>query len=82
MRAVLEIDLELGLGPYEDVKGLKRRVLAFSPDVVRGVRAGLLSTPPVSATDLTALSESLLSGIDGRCWLCTGRRRRRTTQRG
>jgi pimeloyl-ACP methyl ester carboxylesterase len=61
MRAVLEIDRELDLGPYEDVEGFERRVLAFPPEVVRGIWAQALTTPP---EELTALSEALLPMIE------------------
>jgi pimeloyl-ACP methyl ester carboxylesterase len=61
MRAVLEIDRELDLGPYKDDEGFERRVLAFPPEVVRGIWAQVLTTPP---EELTAVSEALLPAIE------------------
>ena len=61
MRAVLEIDRELDLGPYMDDEEFERRVLAFPPEVVRGIWAQALSTPP---EQLTAVSEALLPAIE------------------
>jgi pimeloyl-ACP methyl ester carboxylesterase len=60
MQAVLEIELELGLEPYVDIEGFKRRVLAFPPEVVRGIWAQQLTTPP---EQLTAISEAVLPAI-------------------
>lgn len=60
MQAVWEFELELGLEPYEDIEGLRRRVLAFPPEVVRGAWAQMLATPP---DELTAISEALLPAI-------------------
>jgi len=61
MEAVLEIDRELGLEPFADIEGLERRVLAFPPEVVRGVWAQLLTTPP---EQLTTISEAILPRIE------------------
>lgn len=60
MRAVLEIDRELDLGPFKDDQEFERRVLAFPPEVVRGIWAQALTTPP---EELTAASEALLPAI-------------------
>jgi pimeloyl-ACP methyl ester carboxylesterase len=60
MQAVLEIDRKLDLGPFEDLEAFERRVLAFPPEVVRGVWAQLLTVPP---EELTAISEALLPAI-------------------
>ena len=60
MQAVWEIEQELGLEPYADIAGSERRVLAFPPEVVRGVWAQMLTTPPA---ELTAISEMLLPAI-------------------
>lgn len=60
MRAVLEIDRELDLEPYGDIEGFERRVLAFPPDVIRGMWALQLATPPA---EVTAMSEALLPAI-------------------
>lgn len=60
MEAVLDIDRELDLGPYQDVAGLEQRVRAFPPQVVLGIWDRLLATPPA---ELTALSEALLPQI-------------------
>ena len=59
--AVLKIDRELGLGPYEDIVSFEGRVLAFPPQVVLGIWERALTTPP---EQLTALSESLLPQIN------------------
>jgi pimeloyl-ACP methyl ester carboxylesterase len=61
MRAVPEIDRELDLGPYKDDEEFERRVLAFPPEVVRGIWAQALTTPP---EELTAVSEALLPAIE------------------
>lgn len=61
MQAVLEIERELGLEPYADVAGFERRVLAFPPEVVRGLWALQMTTPPA---ELTAASEALLPAIE------------------
>jgi pimeloyl-ACP methyl ester carboxylesterase len=60
MQAVLEIDRELGLGPYEDVAAFESRVRAFPPEVVLGIWEQALTTPP---EQLTAMSEALLPEI-------------------
>jgi pimeloyl-ACP methyl ester carboxylesterase len=59
MEAVLAIDHELRLGPFRDA-GFERRVREFSPELVLGIWATLLSTPP---EHLTAISEALLPNI-------------------
>ena len=60
MQAVIEIEHGLGLEPYDGVADLERRVLAFPPEVVRGLWAGLLTTPP---EELTAVAEAVLPRI-------------------
>jgi pimeloyl-ACP methyl ester carboxylesterase len=60
MEAVLEIDRELGLGPYEGVSSFETRVRAFPPEVVLGIWERALTTPP---EQLNALSEALLPQI-------------------
>ena len=59
MEAVLAIDHELGLGAYEDAV-FERQVREFPPEVVLGIWAAMLSTPP---EQLTAISEALLPNI-------------------
>jgi pimeloyl-ACP methyl ester carboxylesterase len=59
MEAVLAIEHELGLGPYQDPE-FERRVRDFPPEVVLGIWTTLLTTPP---EQLTALSEALLPHI-------------------
>lgn len=61
MRAVWEIERELDLEPYEDVEGFRRRVLAFPPEIVRGMWATQLTTPP---EELTAICEAFLPAIE------------------
>lgn len=60
MEAVWEIEEELVLAPYADIEGFRQRVLAFPPEVIRGIWATQLTTP---AEQLTAASEALLPMI-------------------
>lgn len=60
MEAVVEIEHRLGLGSYDGVTELERRVRAFPPEIVQELWAGLLSTPP---DELTATAEAVLPRI-------------------
>jgi pimeloyl-ACP methyl ester carboxylesterase len=58
--SLIEIEHQLGLGPYEDVAALESRVRGFPSEVVLGIWERALTTPP---DQLTALSEGLLAQI-------------------
>jgi pimeloyl-ACP methyl ester carboxylesterase len=60
MEAVLAIDRELVLEPYDGIEAMERRVLAFPHEVVLGVWETLLATPP---DELTAAAEGFLPRI-------------------
>jgi pimeloyl-ACP methyl ester carboxylesterase len=60
MEAVIDIDHELGLGPYADVEGFERRVRAFAPEVVLGLWTAALTTP---SEELDAVAEAALPRI-------------------
>lgn len=60
MEAVMEFERGLGLEPYSGVTELEQRVLGFDPEVVLGLWATALDTPP---DELTAVSEALLPQI-------------------
>lgn len=61
MQAVIEIEHGLGLEPYGGVAEMEQRILDFPPEVVRGLWAALLTTPP---DELTAVAEAILPRID------------------
>ena len=60
LAALMTIERELGLGPYPGLDEMERRVLAFPREVVLGLWAQLLATPP---EELTATAEALLPRI-------------------
>jgi pimeloyl-ACP methyl ester carboxylesterase len=60
MDAVLSIDRHLQLEPYHGVEAMERRILAFPREVVLGIWAALLTTPP---DQLTAIAETILPRI-------------------
>jgi pimeloyl-ACP methyl ester carboxylesterase len=55
--AVIEIEHDLGLEPFDAIADLEQRVREFPREVILGVWAQLLATPP---EDLTALAEAAL----------------------
>lgn len=61
MEAVMEFERGLQIEPYP-VADLERRIIAFAPEVVLGIWAAALDTPP---RQLTELSEALLPQITG-----------------
>jgi pimeloyl-ACP methyl ester carboxylesterase len=61
MEEVWAIDEELGLGRYAGIDDMRRRILAFPREVVLGVWAGALTTPPEQAT---AAAEAFLPRIE------------------
>jgi pimeloyl-ACP methyl ester carboxylesterase len=60
MEAVLSIDRDLQLGPYDGIEDLERRVLAFPREIVLGIWDAVLTTPP---KQLTATAEAILPRI-------------------
>jgi pimeloyl-ACP methyl ester carboxylesterase len=60
MEEVLSIDRGLQLEPYAGLEDMERRVLAFPREVVLGIWAALLTTPP---EQLTAIAEATLPRI-------------------
>jgi pimeloyl-ACP methyl ester carboxylesterase len=58
--ALIEIERQLGLGPYKDVAAFESRVRGFPSEVVLAFWDRVLTTPP---DQLTALSEALLPRI-------------------
>ena len=60
MAAVLEIDHELRLEPYDGIEAMEQRILAFPREVVLGIWDTLLTTPP---EELTAIAEAVLPRI-------------------
>ncbi len=62
MEALLAIDRELGLEPYDRIDRMEQRILAFPREVVLGIWDTLLTTPP---KELTAMAEAFLPRITG-----------------
>lgn len=60
MSAVLQIERDLGIGPSLRPGDLEERVLRFPPEVVRGIWADVLATPP---DDLNRLMEATLPAL-------------------
>lgn len=58
--ALLEIERELQLGPYEGIADLERRVRAFPPEILRGIWEAALTTPPAQ---LNVVAETVLSQV-------------------
>jgi pimeloyl-ACP methyl ester carboxylesterase len=60
MEAVLAIDRELQLEPYDGIADLERRVLAFPREVVLGIWDAALTTRP---EELTEIAEAFLPRV-------------------
>ena len=61
IEAMLEFERGLVVGPYTGAAEIGNRVRAFSPDVIRGLWADALTTPP---EQLTAVAESVLPNVN------------------